>query len=142
MHFEVRRPIHATAAEVWSVLVDAGRLASGTLGITRLDGRIAPGERIRLWSEAAPGRAFALRVTAFEPGRRMVWEGGMPFGLFRGVRRFELEPAAGVVLFYMREEYSGPLVGVVGRSVPDLNPSFEKFASGLAMLAENPRNRP
>lgn len=138
MHFEVQRLIHATGPAVWSALVDAPRLVAGGLGLTRLEGEIAPGARLKLWSEAAPGRAFALRVTAFEPPRRMVWEGGMPLGLFRGVRRFELEPAQGGVLFRMREDYSGPLLALIRKSLPDLNPSFEKFARGLATLVEQP----
>jgi hypothetical protein len=36
----------------------------------------------------------------------------------------------------VREEYSGPLVGLMGRSIPDLQPSFDKFVNGLKARAE------
>jgi hypothetical protein len=39
----------------------------------------------------------------------------------------------------MREEYSGPLLAMIGRSLPDLGPSFRKFATGLKRQAERSR---
>ena len=58
----------------------------------RVNGRIAPGEKITVRSRANPGRAFPVKVTEFDPGRRMTWSGGMPLGLFKGVRTFTLAP--------------------------------------------------
>ena len=61
----------------------------------------------------------------------------MPLGLFRGVRPFRLAPEGdGTTRFTMREEYSGPLLAVIWRSMPDLGPSFEQFARGLKQRAE------
>jgi hypothetical protein len=134
--FEVRRSIAAPAERVWACLTDAHALVSGGLGVLRLEGTIGPGGRVKVWSAANPGRAFALRVSEFSPHRRMVWEGGMPLGLFRGVRQFNLTPTRGGTEFYMREEFSGLLAPLIGRSIPDLTPSFEQFADGLRVLAE------
>jgi hypothetical protein len=76
-------------------------------------------------------------VTEFEPGRRMVWSGGMPLGLFKGVRTFTISPQSdGVTTFTVREEYTGPLLPLIWRSMPDLEPSFRQFASGLKSRAE------
>jgi hypothetical protein len=136
LHFEVQRVIRAPAERVWSILVDAETLVRGDVGVTRIDGRIEQGANIKLWSEAAPGRAFPLRVTEWEPCRRLTWEGGMPFGLFRGVRRFTLSGVDGGTNFHMREDYSGPMLGLIAKSMPDLTPSFEKFAHGLQALSE------
>ena len=36
----------------------------------------------------------------------------------------------------MREEYSGPLLPLIWRSMPDLQPSFDQFAAGLKARAE------
>jgi hypothetical protein len=64
-------------------------------------------------------------VTELVPEQRMTWTGGMPLGLFRGVRTFRLAPEGdGTTRFTMREEYSGPLLALVWRSMPDLGPSF------------------
>jgi hypothetical protein len=37
----------------------------------------------------------------------------------------------------MREEYSGPLLPLIFRTIPDLQPSFDKFARGLKQRAES-----
>ena len=133
---EVRRAIAASPERVWAILTNAPVLAGNGLGITRIDGTIAPGGRISLWTEAAPKRPFALAVTGFDPPREMVWTGGMPLGLFRGVRRFTLTPTAAGCEFHMREDFTGPLAPLICRAMPDLNPGFRQFAEGLARIAE------
>ena len=60
----------------------------------------------------------------------------MPLGLFRGVRTFALSAIPAGTLFHMREEFSGMLAPAIWKSMPDLTPSFEKFATGLKQLAE------
>jgi hypothetical protein len=39
----------------------------------------------------------------------------------------------------MREEFTGPLLGLIGRSIPDLQPSFTQFAHGLKRRVETGR---
>jgi len=136
MHYEVKREIAASPDAVWSIITDPKMLAEGGFGIIRIEGAIAPGASIKLWSEGAPKRAFPLKVSVFEPARRMVWEGGMPFGLFRGVRTFSLAPQGNATQFTMRETFSGLMLPLIARSMPDLAPSFAKFGDGLKRLAE------
>jgi hypothetical protein len=67
----------------------------------------------------------------------MTWSGGMPLGLFKGVRTFVLRRMdEATTRFTVREEYTGPLLGVMWRSMPDLGPSFAQFARGLKVEAE------
>jgi hypothetical protein len=136
MHFEVNRTIAASPTQVWRVLTDRECLLSGGFGILRLEGDIALGRSIKLWSEVSPNRAFPLKVSTFDAPRCMVWEGGMPLGLFKGVRRYEITPEGQGSRFHMREDYSGLLKGLIGRSIPDLNPTFDKFATALKRAAE------
>jgi hypothetical protein len=42
----------------------------------------------------------------------------------------------GTTQFVMREEYNGPLLPLIWRSMPDLGPSFSQFANGLRNRAE------
>ena len=78
-----------------------------------------------------------MKVTEFDPPRSMMWGGGMPLGLCRGVRTFAITPTGrGTPRFSMREEYSGPLLRLIWRSMPDLGPSFQKGAAGLKARAE------
>jgi hypothetical protein len=61
----------------------------------------------------------------------------MPLGLFKGVRTFTLTPqGSGATKFTMREEYTGPLLGMIWKSMPNLQPSFDQFAAGLKSRAE------
>jgi hypothetical protein len=135
--YESSAEIAAQPAAVWSVLTDASGYADWDSGVVRVEGRIAPGEKIRIVSELDPNRAHPVKVTEFEPGRRMSWTGGMPLGLFKGVRRFELTPDGdGRTTFRMREEFTGPMLPLIWRSLPDFGPAFEQFARGLKKRAE------
>jgi len=41
--------------------------------------------------------------------------------------------------FHVREEYTGPLLGLIWRSMPDLGPSSGRFAQGLKRRVETGR---
>jgi len=134
--YDAEASIAAPPEAVWAILTDAPGYAEWDSGVERVEGTIAPGEKIKVVSEANPGRAFPVKVTAFERPRTMTWSGGMPLGLFKGVRTFALVPDGATTRFTMREEYTGPMLPLVWRSMPDLGPSFEQFARGLKAKAE------
>jgi hypothetical protein len=53
------------------------------------------------------------------------------------VRTFTLTPQGnGTTRFTVREQYTGALLPMIWRTMPDLGPSFEKFATGLKRRAE------
>ncbi len=135
-HYESAALIDARPEAIWAVLTDADGYADWDSGVVRVEGRIAPQEKIKLVPEVNPKRAFPLEVTEFSPAERMTWTGGMPLGLLKGVRTFTLTPEGTGTRFTMREEYSGPMLPLIWRSMPDLGPSFEQFASGLKARAE------
>jgi hypothetical protein len=134
--FDAAATIHASPERIWALLTEAGGYPAWNPTVERIDGRIAPGETITVHAKASPGRAFPVRVVGFAPAQRMVWSSGMPLGLFKGERVFTLTPASGAVEFRMREEYTGLLAGLIGRSIPDLQPAFEEFALALKKRAE------
>jgi hypothetical protein len=134
--YDATSVIQAAPATIWAILTDAPGYPKWDSGVLRVDGRIAPGETLKLVSEANPKRTFSLKVTEFRPDERMTWEGGMPLGLFRGVRTFTLSPHGDGTRFTVREQYTGALLPMIWRSMPDLGPSFQKFATGLKRRAE------
>jgi uncharacterized protein YndB with AHSA1/START domain len=136
-HYEAAATIAAPPEKVWAVLADAASWPAWDSGVEGVEGRIAAGEKVKIRSSAAPGRAFPVTVTTVEPPHRLVFTGGMPLGLFRGVRTYTLTPADGGTLFRMREEYTGPMLPLIWRSMPDLQPSFDQFATGLKKRAES-----
>lgn len=136
-HYEATSVISASPDTVWDVLCDGRHWPEWDSGVDAVEGTIAPGKKITIRSQAAPGRAFPVTVTAFEPPHRLRFTGGMPLGLFRGVRTYEVSPGAdGGTAFRVREEYTGPLLGLIWRSMPDLGPSFTQFAAGIKQRVE------
>lgn len=135
--FETAAEIRSRPERIWKLLTDAEAFPTWNPTVDRIEGTISPGQTIKVFVKVNPGRAFPVKVTQFEPGRRMVWSGGMPLGLFKGVRTYDLTPVSeGLVRFKMREEYSGPMLPMIWSSISDLGPSFEAFARSLKVAAE------
>lgn len=135
--FAASTTIQAAPEAIWRLLTDAPGYPGWNTTVTRVDGRIALGERVTVHAKAAPGRSFPVKVVAFDAPRRMVWRGGMPLGLFKGERDFELRPMdTGGVEFTMREDYTGWFAPLITRSIPDLQPAFDEFAACLKARAE------
>ena len=137
--YEASATIATEPARVWEVLTDVQGWTSWDSGVRNVEGDARLGETLKLEVEANPGRAFGVKVAELEPEQRMVFRGGMPLGLFKGVRTYTLAPdGPGATRFVMREEYSGPMAPLITRSIPDLQPSFNQFAQGLKQQAEQP----
>jgi hypothetical protein len=139
-YYEAFADVHADPDRIWTILTDGPGYGAWDSGVDRVEGRIAQGETIKVHAKISPGRAFPVKVTEFAPANRMVWVGGMPLGLFKGVRNFTLSPKGeGVTRVTVREEYTGALLGMMWKSMPDLGPSFETFVQGLKKKAEAAR---
>ena len=123
--------IDATPEQVWAVLTDIGAWPDWDSGVAKVDGRLGLGEKLTITVSANPGRAFPVKVVALSAPERMVFRGGMPLGLFTGQRTYTLLREGAGTRFTMREEYTGPLAGMIFKSIPDLGPSFRQFAEGL-----------
>lgn len=134
--FHVTLSIRGSADAVWAVLTDGARWTDWNTTIEKFEGSIAPGGKVKIWVKANPGRAFPLAVSTFEAPRRLVFSGGMPLGLFQGVRTFELTPKGQSTEFSMREIYSGLLAPLITKSIPDLQPAFDEFAECLRRTVE------
>ena len=131
----VRRDIAASPDTIWRILSDPATLSNGRFSIIKIEGRIALGQKFKLWSEVDPKRAFPIKVAKMTD-THMEWHGGMPLGLFTGKRQFTLTPGGAGTMFEMRESYHGPLAGLMTKMIPDLQPSFEVFGDGLKHAAE------
>jgi hypothetical protein len=136
--FHAARRIAAAPDRVWSLLVDLPSWRAWNSTIVSIEGDVTPGGTVRLVAGVNPRRTFTVHVTELVPAQRKVWASGIPLGLFSGVRTYSLAPVSGDAGtdFAMTEVYSGPFVGLIGRSIPDLGPSFEAFADALKVAAE------
>jgi uncharacterized protein YndB with AHSA1/START domain len=129
--------IHAAPEAVWRVLTDAAGYEAWNPEIVGVAGKMAMDERIkaRVKVKGRGGkrvvRSVPMRVTAFDPPRRMEWVGGLPFGLFVGRRTFTVTARDGGGEFAMHLAMSGPLSGPIEKSVGDRQPEIDSFARGL-----------
>ena len=135
-HFETSTTIDAPAERVWEILTDTGAWSDWDSGVVQVEGEPGMGNRVKITSELNPKRAYPVTVTELDRPRRMAWRGGVPLGLFTGVRTYTLSPEGEGTRFDMREEFTGPLLPLIWRSMPDMSGSFRQFASGLKERAE------
>ena len=136
--FSASTNIAASPETIWNLLTDATSYPEWDPGMIRLEGTIAPGQKVTAYTKLSPNQAFPVTVTNFVPNKTMTWTGGMPLGLFKGERTFTLEPQAdGTTQFTTREQFSGLLLPIFGRTIPDLSESFQNFAAGLKKRAES-----
>ena len=127
--------IQASASRIWGLLTDAQGFPRWNAMITRIEGEIREGQRLRLH---VPGtdRTFTPTVSALIPGAQMTWAGGLAF-VFKGVRTFKLTSKGdGSIGFAMTEHFSGLLLPLAKNSMPDFGPVFERFAEDLRREAE------
>ena len=136
MEYSAAATINASPAAVWALLTNAADYPEWNPTVVRVEGDIALGQKIKVVATVSPERAFPVKVAELVPNQRMVWQGGMPLGLFKGVRTFTLTPSGEGTQFSMREVFSGPLLGMFKGSMPNLQPSFDEFARSLKLRAE------
>lgn len=135
--YQARDRIHASPEKIWAILTDIDKWPEWDPNCERIEGTLALGHKVKAFSKLSPGRGFAVKVSELTPPLKMTWTGGMPLGLFRGERTFMLsELKSGVTEFSMREVFSGPMLALIGGSIPDMTEAFEGFVAGLKARAE------
>ena len=128
--------INAPAEAVWAVLTDGSKWPEWDPFCEKIEGTIALGNKIKAFTKLSPGRAFPVKVAEFVPNERMTWTGGMPLGLFKGERTFVLESNGATTDFELRERFSGPMLRIIGGSIPDMTEAFNAYVAGLKSRVE------
>jgi hypothetical protein len=134
----VETNIRASATVIWRILTDADGFSRWNSTVSRIEGQIREGERLRLH---VPGtyRTFTPMVSDVVPNERMTWTGGFAL-IFKGVRTFTLRPRDdGSTDFVMEERFSGLMLPFVKGSLPDFGPVFASYANDLRREAERAR---
>ncbi len=136
--FQASATIDASPQTVWEILMNTKDYPEWDPYCERIEGTVSLGGTIKAYSTLSPGRAFPVKVATLDAPQKMVWTAGMPLGLFKGVRTFTLKQTPeGGTDFHVQEIFSGPMMILIGRTLPDLSDPFEKFAEGLKARAES-----
>lgn len=134
--FEAKTTINASPETIWSILADTASYPDWDPAMDHIEGKLVLGETVKFFTKLS-SQAFPVKVTAFEPGRKMVLTGGMPFGLFKSERTHTLTPVKdGQTNFHTKEIFSGLLLPIFGKNLPDLTENFEGFVIALKKQAE------
>lgn len=134
--YQASTTINASPDVIWKILTDADGYPDWDLSMDHIEGRLALGETVKFQTKLS-SQAFPVKVTVFEPNKRMVLTGGMPLGLFKSERTHTLTPGKdGQTTFHTQEIFSGVLLPVFGKNIPDLTDNFESFAAALKKQAE------
>ena len=136
LEFSSSIDIQAPPEVVWGLLTDTATYPDWNTTVVSIDGTIALGEKLKVVSTVDPKRAFKLKVSELTAPNTMIWSSGMPMGLFKGVRTFNVAAEGAGSTFSMHEVFSGPMSGLIAKSIPDLTPSFEEWAQALKTAAE------
>ena len=131
--------VRARAERIWALLTDAPGFPRWNSTVTRIEGDIREGGKLTVH---VPGtdRVFTPRISGVVPNERMIWTGGFS-PVFKGVRTFELHPRPdGTTEFTMAERFSGLMIPLVRRSMPDFGPVFARYADDLRREAERARS--
>jgi hypothetical protein len=128
--------VRAPAARIWALLTNADDMPRWNSTITRIQGPITQGTKLQLVVPLAPRRVFKPKVARLDQLHRMVWrDGAAP--MFKGERTFTLTPRDdGSTDFSMVEVFSGLMLPMIKRSLPDFGPAFETYAADLKREAE------
>lgn len=136
MKYQASIDIDAAAERVWDLLTSVNAQNQWNTTLIKLEGEFKQGGRLTFLTKISPKQPFKVRVREF--GKyHMVLTGGMPLGLFKGVRTFRVvDLGSGRSKFETQEVFSGPLVGLMKKVMPDLQPTFDDFARDLKIASE------
>lgn len=127
--------LDATAEEVWDTLTDTAAYPRWNPFITRLDGTLEVGNRIRVRIAPPGGKPITFRptVTNVEPRHRLAWLGRLLIpGLFDGAHCFTLQPTDdGRTRLVHSESFRGVLVWFSRGLVENTTAGFEAMNEAL-----------
>jgi uncharacterized protein YndB with AHSA1/START domain len=134
--YTITRTIDAPVERVWALLADVDEQARWNETLQSIEGDIREGGQVSLVAKRNPKRTFKLAVSDVRAPSHMAWSDGMPLGLFKALRTFDLAAEGDGTRFTMTETYSGPMAGLVTRSIPDMTDTFGVYADALQRAAE------
>jgi hypothetical protein len=127
--------IQAKPGRVWALMTDAEGFSRWNSTIKSIEGKIAPGQTIKLIATIAPQRTFNLNIIEFVPEKRMVWSDGN--AMLKGVRTYTVSAqGGGSTDFTMAEVYTGLMLPMIAGSLPDFGSTFEQYLADLKREAE------
>jgi hypothetical protein len=137
LQYTVSAEIQAAPEKIWTILTRVDRMTEWNSTLTSIEGTAELGGTVRMQVPEAPSRTFIVKVTRLVPNEEMVWREGNP-AMFLGVRTYSLTPNQDrtATRFQMTEVFSGIMLPLIARKLPDFGPIFERYAADLKAESE------
>jgi hypothetical protein len=143
--------IKAPASKVWSIITDLSKYSEWNTFVTKIDlpngSGLRVGAPVRLeiaMKQGAASQAYDDTITKVEPGKELVWAGGLGFGVLLGmkVEHFQIltedgcEP--GTCRYRQGEVFTGALVpaAAMTSAFSDLQAAYVRMNQELKCKAE------
>ena len=128
--YSVEALLAASPETVWQKITTPEELLRWDSMLMEFEGEIKEGGKIKLRSKMSPKQVFKLNIPEFVPNLKMVWSSSMG-PLFKGVRTYQLQPKDGGTYFSMKEEFSGWLLPIMKKALPDCDVLFGTYIKDL-----------
>ncbi len=129
--------IRASPADIWAVLIAVSRWPEWDSNFDKMEGEVALGQRLKIFSKVMAGRVISVTVTQLVQYHKMTLTSGMPLGLFKVQHSYTLTAKGdGGTEVLSHELFMGPLAPLIGKSIPDMTQSFNEFVSRLKQRVE------
>lgn len=133
--YSMKTKLEAPIDRVWSHISDRDKLLEWDSMLMELDGEIKKGSQIKLRSKLSPNQQFKLKVSEYRPPNQMVWESGF-WPMFKGVRSYRLEEQEGGTLLSLEESFSGLMLPLIKKKLPDCETIFGTYVKDLKKQLE------
>lgn len=132
---ESQQLINARGSTVWDIITDSANLPVWNSGIAAVSGEIRNGGTVRIRTRQGNMRFLRVRVEQI-PGEVMTWTRTVLPGLGAAVRTFVLSDHSGMTLLVVRDEFKGPLGGLIRFSFSSTQRDLEEFVDAVRERAE------
>jgi hypothetical protein len=136
--FRTRAIINAPAFIVWNTITTLDDYPKFDPNFIRIEGKVKNKEQLKIHYKPCSKWFFKAKVKDVRRFEIMVWEWGLPFNLFKGIRTFIVTAKDDQTTeFEMVEAYSGHLLPIFASKFAHLHDPFHEFARGLKRFIES-----
>lgn len=136
--FRTKAIINGSSDLVWQTITSSELYPRFDPNCISIEGSIKEGNYLKIRSKLSPNRVFKVKVIKLTPQELMVWQSGLPFGLFVGTRSFTvIAKDDQTTEFHMEEVFKGPLEPLFKKLIPDMTKAFDQCSQGLKKYIES-----
>ena len=134
--FSAETDINAPPEAVWRVLADVANWSKWDPTTDAAGGVVEKGGQLTFHSSQAPGQSLKVNLTAVDEPFLLEWTGGVARA-FTTLRTHRIVPDGDQASkVEVSEEFSGALLPMIEKQIPDIGAQLDEFLDGLKKRVE------